>query len=71
LWSAGKITGIIRSLIYFFVAGLVLALPATFLPSLLLYQRIILGSLIIAYGAFRLYKTLESEKKSEEEDDEE
>jgi uncharacterized membrane protein HdeD (DUF308 family) len=66
LWSAGKISGILRSLIYF-TAGTFFLVSAVF-P--LLYQKLIIGGGTIIYGIFRLYKAFSTEKESDEDDEE-
>jgi hypothetical protein len=66
LWSIGKISGILRSLIYF-TAGTFFLVSAVF-P--LLYQKLIIGGGTIIYGIYRLYKAFTSEKESEEDNDE-
>jgi hypothetical protein len=66
LWSVGKISGILRSLIYF-TAGTFFLVSAVF-P--LLYQKLIIGGGTLIYGIYRLYKTVTSKKDSEEDNDE-
>jgi hypothetical protein len=65
LWSVGKISGILRSLIYF-TAGTIFLVSAVF-P--LLYQKLIVGGGCIIYGIYRLYNALTFEKKSKEDND--
>jgi hypothetical protein len=68
LWSAGKISGILRSLIYF-TAGTFFLVSAVS-PFHLLYQKLIIGGGTILYGIYRLYKAFKTEKDSDEDDDE-
>jgi len=65
LWSVGKISGILRSLIYF-TAGTFFLVSAVF-P--LLYQKLIIGGGTIIYGIYRLYKAFTTEKELEDEKD--
>jgi hypothetical protein len=65
LWSVGKISGILRSLIYF-TAGTFFLVSAVF-P--LLYQKLIIGGGTIIYGIYRLYKAIKSDEETEKDND--